>query len=130
MAGPDPAPANPPQGSVPDLAPFAVRSRHEGEAVVLAVSGDVDMTSGPSLREEIHRQLAGSPTVLVVDLGGVTFFGTAGLGALVDGRNAAEPDTALRLVVDNRIVLRPIQITGLDQLFAVFDSLDEALAAD
>ncbi len=132
MAGTDPVSqqpqASPLTGHVSGV--FAVDARQEGPAVVLTVSGDVDMTSGQALRDKIHLHLKDKPPVLVVDLSSVTFFGTAGIGALVEGRNAALPDTTLRLVTDNRIVLRPIQITGIDQLFTVFTTPEQALAAD
>jgi anti-sigma B factor antagonist len=94
---------------------------------VLAVPVDVDMVTGPPLRDQLRRCLAGHPRLFVLDLRGVEFFGTTGLGLLVEARNGAEPDTLLRVVADNPIVLRPIEIAGLDRVVTVVDSLERAL---
>ena len=66
---------------------------------------------------------------LMLDRTGVTFLGSPGLAALVDATGAArrlrEP---LRIVVDHtRPVIRPIELTGLDNLLAVYTTLDQAL---
>jgi anti-anti-sigma factor len=97
---------------------------------VVTVSGDVDMLTGPRVRDELRRCLGRRPPLLVLDFSAVTFFGTAGLGLLVEARNAATPDTAVRVVAGTRTVLRPIQIAGLDQVVAVFDDVEQALAAE
>jgi anti-sigma B factor antagonist len=65
----------------------------------------------------------------VIDLTGVTFLGSPGLQALVDATRAArrrcEP---LRIVVDHtRPVIRPIEMAGLDDLLALFHTVDQAV---
>ena len=72
---------------------------------------------------------SGGDEILIVDLTGVTFLGSPGLQALVDVTYAAQRRREpLRIVVDeNRPVIRPIHITGLDNVLALFDTVEHAM---
>jgi anti-sigma B factor antagonist len=100
-------------------------------AVVVRVSGELDMLTTPRLRQAVGEALdeAGSYTV-IVDLTRVTFLGSPGLAALVEAvTKARRRGGPLRIVVDNaRPVIRPIEITGLDDVLALYETVDEALA--
>lgn len=101
--------------------------RVDGVAVV-HVAGEVDMAAETALRRRIAEALADEPDGLVLDLTGVTFFASAGLHVLVDVQHAATAaGLDMRVVADHRPVLRPLQITGLDQLVTVVTSVDQAL---
>jgi len=106
-------------------------SREVGDAVVVTVRGEVDVMTAPRLRDAVARAFdAPEAGAVVLDLTGVTFLGSNGLAALVDAvteaRQRREP---LRVVVDDtRPVLRPLQLTGLDSLLALYHSVEEALA--
>jgi anti-sigma B factor antagonist len=100
-----------------------------GAHAVVRVSGEVDAMTAPRLAAAVTAALDGERPV-VVDLTSVTFLDSAGLAALVRvterGERRGEP---LRIVVDhNRPVLRPIQITGLDDRLALYDSVTDATA--
>jgi anti-sigma B factor antagonist len=106
--------------------------RDDQEALVVAVSGEIDVLTVDRFRAAVAAGFDQLPdgAVLVVDLTQLSFLGSAGLQALVDATRAArrrrEP---LRIVVDeNRPVIRPIELTGLDDLLALFHSVDQALA--
>jgi anti-sigma B factor antagonist len=73
------------------------------------------------------KEAAGRP--VIVDLTAVTFLGSHGLAALVEAALKAEQRSEpLRLVVDEaRAVTRPLQITGLDEVLALYYSVEEAL---
>lgn len=107
-------------------------TREVDGAVVVAVTGEVDLDTAPRLREAVAVALdeAASGTC-VLDLTDVTYLGSAGLTALVDAtREAASRREPLRIVVDaNRPVIRPIEITGLDQVLHLYHSVEEAMAA-
>ncbi|WP_133901095.1 STAS domain-containing protein [Actinophytocola oryzae] len=112
----------------PTLGQLGIRVYRRGDAEVLAVSGEVDHGTAAEFREEITRCLKTAPPVLVLDLHGVSFFSSVGLSALVEAQEGAAPDTAVRIVADNRAVRRPIEATALDQVLSVFSSVDEALS--
>lgn len=111
---------------------MTVRTVDQDDAVILVVDGEVDALTIPRLRAELGAafdRLAGR--ALVVDLAGVRFLGSAGLGALAD--SAAEAirhrgAAPLRIVVDDsRPVIRPIQLANLDQVLALYSSVPDAL---
>jgi anti-sigma B factor antagonist len=119
-----------------DQAPAAeqllrVETRRAGSAMVVTVAGEVDMFTAPRLESAVGRALA-DPAVgmIVVDLTDVDFLDDAGLSALVTAHRAAErQDDPLRIVVDhNRPVVRPLQITGLERVLALYYDVAEALA--
>jgi anti-sigma B factor antagonist len=57
---------------------------------VLSLSGDLDMAAVPQLREEAERRLsAADGAALCLDLAGLTFLDSSGLGVLVELRTRA-----------------------------------------
>ena len=110
------------------------RREDRDEAVILTVEGFIDGLTAPRLRAAIEAgfdQLDDRP--LIVDLTAVQFFGSAGLRALSQGAEQARHEPGfqpLRVVVDhNRPVVRPIEITGLDAVLALYHTVSDALAA-
>jgi anti-anti-sigma factor len=99
--------------------------RADGTAVV-AAEGEIDVASVSHLQTALEQAQSGSDPV-VVDLSGVGFMGSAGLSALLVAAETAKPHR-LRVVAASA-VRRPIEVTGLDKVLAVFDTLESALAA-
>jgi anti-sigma B factor antagonist len=104
--------------------------RREPAAIVVFADGEVDVLTVGRLRtavDEALRDAAGRP--VVVDLTAVTFLGSHGLAALAEAASKAERRREpLRVVVDEtRAVIRPLQITGLDEALALYYSVEEAL---
>ena len=68
---------------------------------------------------------------LTVDLGGVDFLDSSGLGALVAGLKLARSRSGeLRIVCDQqRSVRKVLEVTGLERVLERFDSVDDAAAA-
>jgi anti-sigma B factor antagonist len=99
----------------------------QGGVEVLALTGELDMVGIADVRDELLGVLRAAPPVLVVDLTEVTFVGSAALSALVDAHRAATR-TSLRIVAADRRTLRPIQLTALDQVLAVYPTVAAALA--
>ena len=98
--------------------------------IVVEVTGEVDMATAPELHATIVTMLrAAGDGGCVVDLTSVTFLGSRGLTALLNATEEAEERREpLKIVVDsNRPVIRPIEITGLDQVLRLYHSVDEAL---
>jgi len=95
---------------------------------VVTVSGEVDMLTAPTLHEKIMEQLGGCE-VVVLDLSSVSFFGSAGLTALIEARQRAmDTGVDLKLVAGTRMVTRPMAISGIDGGFQMYDCLADALA--
>ena len=95
----------------------------ENGAVTVTVVGEVDTFTAPVLRSSLDSQLEQSPRELIIDLSGVQFLGSAGLAVLVETQKAARSrDVALRLIATTRAVTRPLEVTGLIDLFTIADS--------
>jgi anti-sigma B factor antagonist len=84
--------------------------------------------SAPQLREELHRVCGGGACV-VVDLSGVSFIDSTGLGVLIGGLKRAREKGSLSLVCPHSRVRRVFEITGLTQVFTFFDAQEEAVAS-
>lgn len=94
--------------------------------VVLSVLGEIDLVTVPGLETAIAEHVAAAPC-LVLDLSGVTFFGSLGLAALMRGMSLAdERGTRLMLVIGAR-VRRTMELTRTAELFTVHNSVAEAL---
>ncbi|MGH3980397.1 MAG: STAS domain-containing protein [Pseudonocardiaceae bacterium] len=98
-------------------------------ATVLTVRGEVDMVTTPHLRAGLHERLQARPDLLVLDLTRLSFLGSSGLAVLVETlETSREQGTTLRLVCNSHEVLRPLEATGLTELFQTYQDLDAALA--
>lgn len=95
---------------------------------VLTISGEVDVYTAPAFRERMLQLLDADP-VLVIDLSGLAFIDSTGLGVLVAGRNRAlELGGAVAFVCTQDRILKLLRITGLDSVFDVHAEVDEAVA--
>ena len=87
----------------------------------LTLSGEVDVYTAPKLKEVLVEEIESGCSRIVVDLDGVGFIDSSGLGVLVGGlRRAKERDGAIRLVCSRDNVLKIFRITGLDKVFPIF----------
>ncbi|WP_454196528.1 STAS domain-containing protein [Nocardia sp. Marseille-Q1738] len=105
-----------------------VQVRSADDVVIVTVHGEIDMASAPRLQSALDEALRDTPPVVVVDMSNVGFLGSAGLSVLVAASEAAGSG-GLR-VVPSDAARRPIELTALDQLLTVFDTVEEALAVD
>lgn len=109
--------------------PMDVEVRRSEGASVIRLAGEIDMLTTPTLRTRVTEELQESPSVLVLDMLGVEFLGSSGLALLVEALDESRGrDVKLRLVVDSRPVSRPLQATGLTDLFDTYVSVEDALA--
>jgi anti-sigma B factor antagonist len=104
---------DPPSGDLVSLSVLSTDSCARVSAV-----GEIDSTSAPQLHAELDAQLDTGVRELVVDLGRVTFLDSAGLCALAaTHRRANVEGVTLRVLASHRAVIRPLQITGLWDVF-------------
>lgn len=107
--------------------PLAISAEgHRGTAVV-SLSGMLDVSSAETFRDALLGQLHEGSTRTVVDFTGVRFVDSSGLNALVAvDRRYRATGVELWLVIDDPKLLRLFEITGLDDHFKVFPTLDDA----
>ena len=102
---------------------------HRDGFTILSPQGEIDFATGPQLKEAITRTLVAGEVNLVIDLLAVDFIESTGLGALIGGRRRAHAlKGSLRLVCTEDQLLRIFRITGLDKVFAIYKTVEEATA--
>jgi len=106
-----------------------VTSRRRGEITIVEVSGEVDVYSASVLREKLAGLIDANHTDLVVDLTGVGFLDSTGLGVLVGALKKVRGfGGRLQLIIDQEKVMKVFRITALTQVFTIHDTLEAALA--
>lgn len=99
-------------------------------SVIVRVAGEIDQDTVAVLRQELRVALAIAtpPFPVVVDLSGVTFLGSSGLDELLEHHRAARAArTPLRIVAAHRKVVRPLTVSGLDQVLEPYPDVERAL---
>ena len=109
---------------------MAIQTRQEGNSVVLTVSGRLDSVTGPDYRKTMQEVMAGSATRVVVDLHGLTYISSAGVGEMLLSANQLTAKGG-RLCLANvpANILSVLKMCGIDGLLPRHGSVDEALAA-
>jgi anti-sigma B factor antagonist len=108
---------------------FEVDVEGEARGTVVTVSGELDVATSQTLEHELGK-LQGTATV-VVDLRGLTFIDSTGLGVLVRAHQLAkEQSRRFGLVRGNGQVDRLLNLTGLDTELLMGDSAEQLLAGE
>jgi len=109
---------------------LALATREEGDRTVVQVTGEVDVYTAPKLREQLVSLVDAGRYDIVVDMDGVEFLDSTGLGVLVGGlKRVRTHDGSLRLVCSQERILKIFRITGLTKVFPIYDSVSDALTA-
>lgn len=109
---------------------FSVVERNHGDAVVLAVKGELDLRTSPQLEQKLDGALAAGAELVILDLREIEFMDSTGLRALIIAhRRAQETGKRFALVRGAEQVERVLSLTGISELLTVVDAPDELLAA-
>lgn len=97
----------------------------------LVVTGEVDVHTGPALRDQVLSAIDSGQRRVIVDLSGVEFMDSTGLGVLVAGlTRAREAGGGLWVVCSQERLLRLFQITGLDGVLSIYRTAEDMVAAE
>ena len=97
---------------------------------VLSVQGEVDVYTAPQFREQLIQLVDQGQRSILVDLEGVEFLDSTGLGVLVGGlKRVRSHDGSLHLVCTQEKILKVFRITGLTKVFPIHSTVEEAVAA-
>ena len=109
------------ESGVPDTpipGQLAIESTARGDAIVLTMKGELDLTSSPVFERELRAVEATSPRRLVIDLSGLEFMDSTGLRALLLARERAQADGhELALRRGPRHVQRVLELTKTAEAF-------------
>ena len=97
---------------------------------VIDVQGEIDIYTAPRLRELLIDLAVEGSCQLVVNLDKVGFLDSTGLGVLVGGlKRVRAHDGSLDLVCTQQTILKILKITGLTEVFGIYETVDQAIAA-
>lgn len=98
------------------------------DTAVLGVAGEVDAVTAPALADRMAELMSGGCRLVVVDLSAATFLASSGLAVLIRAANDARSrGRRFRVVAATRRVLRPLEVTGTDDVVEVVGSRAAAL---
>jgi anti-sigma B factor antagonist len=95
---------------------------------VVTARGQLDVATAPEFRQDLLEAQYGGSTRVVVDLDGVEFLDSMGLGVLVGAlKRARTHDGELVVACSRDRLLHLFELTGLDRVLRLVGSVDEAL---
>ena len=95
---------------------------------VIALGGEVDLYTAPEFKQQLLDVIAKGARDVVIDFTRTTFIDSTALGVLVGGvKRLRAQDGRLALVCSDRNITKIFEITGLDRVFTIYPTRDEAL---
>jgi anti-sigma B factor antagonist len=99
------------------------------DAYVISLAGEVDLYTAPEFKQQLLDAISQGARHVVVDFTDTTFIDSTTLGVLVGGvKRLRSNDGQLALVCSDRNITKIFEITGLDRVFTIYGTRDEAVA--
>lgn len=109
---------------------LTVRAADVAGVAVIAVEGEIDVDTADEVLDAVRLGFTSGGPALVADLTLVSFFGSTGISTLISAHELAEENgKKLHVVAPQRAVRRPLQVTGVADVLALYDSVEDALSA-
>jgi anti-sigma B factor antagonist len=97
---------------------------------VVAVRGEIDLFTAPELKQKLTDAIESGKNRIVVDLSDTTFLDSTALGVLIGAvKRLRSREGALVIVNVDQNIAKTFEITGLDQIFTILSTRDDAIAA-
>jgi len=107
---------------------FRTQVREVEGIPVIELEGEVDLSTSPAFKEEVYKVIESGKRDVVIDLDGLDFMDSTGLGVLVAVLEKTSVEGgSVRLVCSKRNILKVFGITGLDKVFPIYDNLQRCL---
>jgi anti-sigma B factor antagonist len=109
---------------------FDINTEELGDdAYVISLTGEVDLYTAPEFKQQLLDVIGKGAKDVVVDFSNTTFIDSTTLGVLVGGvKRLRTNDGQLSLVCSDRNITKIFEITGLDRVFTIYPTRDEAVA--
>ena len=115
--------------STPGAPAFEIlRIQIDPQTCAVSVEGELDLSTAPRLKWMLIDALEAGETRLVLDLSRCPFMDSTALGVLVGFNRSLHEAAGLAVVCDRANVLKIFELSGMDGTFAIFPTLDQALA--
>ena len=109
---------------------FEIKTDELGDdAYVISLAGEVDLYTAPEFKQQLLDVISQGGKNVIVDFSNTTFIDSTTLGVLVGGvKRLRTNDGQLSLVCSDRNITKIFEITGLDRVFTIYASRDEAVS--
>ena len=115
--------------SLPSSTAFGISQRQlDRRTSVIAIEGELDLARAPSLKWTLIDSLVAGHNQLVLDLSLATFMDSTALGVLVGVNRSLDVGARMSIVCVHANVLKIFELSGMDGTFAIYPTLDQALA--
>ena len=102
----------------------------EGDGYVISLAGEVDLYTAPEFKAQLLDVIGKGAKDVVVDFSNTTLIDSTTLGVLVGGvKRLRQNEGQLSLVCSDRNITKIFEITGLDRVFTIHATREEALGA-
>lgn len=109
---------------------LSLASRDRPPYRIIEVGGEIDVYTAPSLREAVVEAVEAGYVQLIIDVENVDFLDSTGLGVLVGAlKRVRSEEGSLDIVCTHTRLLKIFEITGLDKVFGLYSSVDDAVDA-
>jgi anti-anti-sigma factor len=109
---------------------FSLRTEVVDDAVVVTVTGELDLLTVPELREALSAAVDAGTGRIVLDLVGVSFIDSVSIAAIVNSRRRLGPRGRLAVaIVPDSYSMLIFEIGGVGSIVELFDTREAALAA-
>jgi len=99
------------------------------EAYVISLKGEVDLYTAPEFKQQLLEVIGQGGREVIVDFTDTTFIDSTTLGVLVGGvKRLRTNEGQLSLVCSDRNITKIFEITGLDRVFTIYPTRDEAVS--
>ncbi len=107
---------------------FHVDVRTDGRTTVIAISGELDLATAPSLEQGLQDAENSGATLVILDLRRLAFIDSTGLAILVRAhRRAEESGRRFAVAKGSSQVQRLLELAGLEQRLELIDSPEQLL---
>lgn len=100
-----------------------------GKVTLVEVNGRIDSTNASELGEALSTQIDTGRNQMVLDLASVDYMSSAGLREIVSALKKVRGSGDLRLAQPSARVQEVLEMAGLDTIFQIFGSQNEALGS-
>jgi anti-sigma B factor antagonist len=98
------------------------------DAYVISLTGEVDLYTAPEFKQQLLDVIGQGARTVIVDFSNTTFIDSTTLGVLVSGVKRLRPvEGEVSLVCSDRNITKIFEITGLDRIFTIHPTREEAV---
>src|SRR3954452_7440443 len=111
---------------------FNIEDRRIGDDThVVTVRGEIDLFTAPDFKHHVAEAIEAGVSHVVVDLTQTTFIDSSSLGVLIGAhRRLKLRGGSLTIVTASETITKTFRITGLDGVFTLLSTIDDALDGD